>query len=51
MPVSVVKTPAEESKWEAAKKAAEKQGLKHTDPKFWKVVMTIYQNMKGKTKK
>lgn len=43
MPVGVVKTKADEKKWERAKKACKEQYGKVKYP----VVMTIFQNMKG----
>lgn len=46
MPANVVKTPADEKKWERAKEACKKQYGKVKYP----VVMTIFQNMKGSKK-
>jgi hypothetical protein len=42
---SFVKTPADEKKWDEAKKAAEKSGKKAKD--YWALVNHIYQNMKA----
>jgi hypothetical protein len=46
MPVGVVKSEADEAKWEAAKKAAAESG----HGKKWGLVMHIFQNMKKKKK-
>lgn len=44
MPVNVVKTKADEAKWDKAKRLAEKG--KYKGKSKWKVTMSIFQNMK-----
>jgi hypothetical protein len=50
MPANQVRSPEDEKLWKAAKDAASKQGVKPTDPKYWKLVSTIFQNMKNSKK-
>lgn len=49
MPANVVKTPADEKKWERAKHEAQKGG--YTGERKWKVTQSIFQNMKHPGKK
>jgi hypothetical protein len=51
MPVNQIKSPEDEKIWQAAKDAVSKQGVKPTDPKYWKLVSTIFNKMKGGAKK
>jgi hypothetical protein len=44
MPVGVVKTPEDETKWNRAKQIAESQGHKED----WAYINGIFQKMKGK---
>lgn len=50
MPANVVKTPEEEKLWERAKVEAHKKFKKET-PAFFAYTMTIFENMKGGSKK
>jgi hypothetical protein len=45
MPKGVVKTKSDEAKWSKAKKAV---GNKYKGKSKWKVIMSVYKNMKGK---
>ena len=47
MPGNVVKTPADEIKWQKAKKLAEERGKKEN----WPYIMAIYQRLKKKKKR
>ena len=47
MPSSVVKTKADENKWEMAKEKAKEQG----QDKNYAYIMAIYKNMKGENDK
>src|SRR5262245_66454566 len=46
MPANIVK-PGQEGKWDKAKAAARKQypDLSEDNPRFWKIVTTIFKNM------
>jgi len=50
MPSNVVKTKRDEELWNKAKQLVHKQypDLTEKDKRFWKLVMGIYQKMKGK---
>jgi len=47
MPTNIVKTPADEKKWEKAKEQAKKEG----HGKDYAYITTIYEAEKGKSKK
>ena len=51
MPEGLVKTKAEEKLWEKAKEKAHKEysKLSEDDDEFWKIVVSIFKNMKGES--
>ena len=53
MPEGVVKTKRDEGLWNRAKAAVRKQYpyISEDSDRFYKITMTIYQNMKGKKPK
>lgn len=53
MPAGAVKTKRDEAAWERAKAKTRKQypNIKEGTPRFYRIVMTIYKNMRGKAAK
>ena len=47
MPSNLVKTKADEKKWEAAKKSADKSGLDNKSPRYYAYATAIFEKMKG----
>jgi len=49
MPVSAVKSKSDERAWKRAKLAVRKQYPDAKGKRYWRLVMSLYQKMRGKT--